>query len=89
MCSSDLSTQCLILTGVGEPMPQLISRSEELEVPVLKVDHDTLTTVEVIEAAIGHVRLQEAVKASYAVRLVEENCRFERLYQRLRLPVHA
>ena len=71
----------------GLSLPQLISRSEELEVPVLKVEHDTLTTVEVIEAAIGHVRLQEAVKASYAVRLVEENCRFERLFERLRLPV--
>jgi hypothetical protein len=45
--------------------------------------------VEVIEAAIGHVRLQETVKATYAVRLVEENCRFARLYERLRLPVRA
>ena len=87
LAALEASTQCLILTGVGEPLPQLISRSEELEVPVLKVEHDTLTTVEVIEAAIGHVRLQEAVKASYAVRLVEENCRFERLFERLRLPV--
>jgi len=45
--------------------------------------------VEVIEAAIGHVRLQEAVKATYAVRLVEESCGFEPLYARLRLPVPA
>jgi BioD-like phosphotransacetylase family protein len=89
LAALEASTQCLILTGVGEPLPQLISRSEELEVPVLKVEHDTLTTVEVIEAAIGHVRLQEAVKASYAVRLVEENCRFERLFERLRLPVRV
>ena len=89
LAALEASTQCLILTGVGEPLPQLISRAEELEVPVLKVEHDTLTTVEVIEAAIGHVRLQEAVKASYAVRLVEENCRFERLYERLRLPVRV
>ena len=64
LAALEASTQCLILTGVGEPLPQLLNRAEELEVPVLKVDHDTLTTVEVIEAAIGHVRLQEAVKAS-------------------------
>jgi hypothetical protein len=43
----------------------------------------------VIEAAIGHVRLHEAVKATYAIRLVEESCRFERLFERLRLPVRA
>jgi BioD-like phosphotransacetylase family protein len=89
LAALEASTQCLILTGAGEPLPQLISRAEELEVPVLKVDHDTLTTVEVIEAAIGHVRLHEAVKATYAIRLVEEHCHFERLFRRLRLPVHA
>ena len=89
LAALEASTQCLILTGAGEPLPQLISRAEELEVPVLKVDHDTLTTVEVIEAAIGQVRLHEAVKATYAIRLVEESCRFERLFERLRLPVRA
>jgi BioD-like phosphotransacetylase family protein len=86
LAALEASTQCLILTGVGDPLPQLINRAEELDVPVLKVEHDTLTTVEVIEAAIGHVRLHENVKATYAVRLVEEHCRFERLFERLRLP---
>jgi BioD-like phosphotransacetylase family protein len=86
LAALEASTQCLILTGVGEPLPQLLNRAEELEVPVLKVDHDTLTTVEVVEAAIGHVRLHEPVKATYAMRLVEENCHFERLFERLGLP---
>ncbi|MCT0202178.1 phosphotransacetylase family protein [Synechococcus sp. CS-603] len=85
LAALEASTQCLILTGVGEPLAQLISRAEELDVPVLKVDHDTLTTVEVIERAFGHVRLHESVKASYAMRLVEEHCRFERLLERLQL----
>jgi hypothetical protein len=69
----------LILTGAGEPLPQLINRAEELEVPLLKVDTDTLSTVEVIEQAFGHVRLHENVKATYAFRLVEDNCELERL----------
>ena len=89
LAALEASTQCLILTGVGEPLPQLISRAEELEVPLLKVEHDTLTTVEVIERTFGHVRLHESVKASYAFRLVEEHCDFERLYRQLRLPVAA
>jgi BioD-like phosphotransacetylase family protein len=89
LAALEASTQCLVLTGAGEPLPQLISRAEELEVPVLKVDHDTLTTVEVIEATIGHGRLHEAVKASYAIRLVQEHCHFDRLFERLRLPVRA
>ena len=89
LAALEASTQCLILTGAGEPLPQLISRAEELEVPLLKVEHDTLTTVEVIESAFGHVRLHESVKATYAFRLVEEHCDFEPLLTRLRLPVPA
>lgn len=89
LAALEASTQCLILTGAGEPLPQLLNRAEELEVPLLKVDHDTLTTVEVIEQAFGHVRLHEAVKATYAVRLVEEHCDFRRLFARLALPVPA
>ncbi|MFO8236733.1 MAG: phosphotransacetylase family protein [Prochlorococcaceae cyanobacterium] len=86
LAALEASTQCLILTGVGEPLPQLVTRAEELDVPLLKVEHDTLTTVEVIEQAFGHVRLHEAVKATYAVRLVEEHCDFTSLFQRLALP---
>lgn len=89
LAALEASTQCLILTGVGEPLPQLLNRAEELEVPVLKVEHDTLTTVETIEAAFGHVNLHEAVKASYAIRLVEEHCDFRRLFESLRLPVRV
>ena len=89
LAALEASTQCLILTGAGDPLPQLISRAEELEVPILKVEHDTLTTVEVIENAFGQVRLHESVKATYAFRLVEEHCDFEPLFTRLRLPVPA
>lgn len=89
LAALEASTQCLILTGAGEPLPQLISRAEELEVPLLKVEHDTLTTVEVIESAFGHVRLHESVKATYAFRLVEEHCDFEPLFKRLCLPLPA
>ena len=79
----EASTQCLILTGAGEPLPQLISRAEELDVPLLKVEHDTLATVEVIEQAFGHVRLHEAVKATYAARMVAEHCDFAPLFAQL------
>ncbi len=91
LAALEASTQCLILTGASDPLPQLINRAEELEVPLLQVDHDTLSTVEVIEQAFGHVRLHEAVKATYAFRLVEENCDLQRLFDVLDLPcsVHS
>ena len=36
LAALEASTQCLILTGLGEPLSQLIHRAEELEVPILK-----------------------------------------------------
>ena len=89
LAALEASTQCLILTGAGEPLPQLINRAEELDVPILKVDHDTLSTVEVIEHAFGHVRLHETVKASYAFRLVEEHCDIDRLICSLGIAIPA
>ena len=89
LAALEASTQCLILTGAGAPLTQLLNRAEELDVPLLKVEHDTLTTVEVIEQAFGHVRLHEAVKATYAVRLVEEHCDFSPLLAQLKLPAIA
>ena len=83
LAALEASTQCLILTGAGEPLPQLINRAEELDVPLLRVESDTLSTVEVIEQAFGHVRLHEDVKAAYAFRLVEENCDLTRLFENL------
>ena len=83
LAALEASTQCLILTGAADPLPQLISRAQELDVPLLKVEHDTLTTVAVIEKAFGHVRLHEPVKASYAARMVAEHCSFEPLFKRL------
>ena len=87
LAALEASTQCLILTGAGEPLPQLINRAEELEVPLLKVEADTLATVEVIEQAFGHVRLHEDVKAAYAFRLVEEHCNLKRLFENLGISI--
>jgi uncharacterized protein len=45
--------------------------------------------VEVIEQAFGHVRLHESVKATYAIRLVEEHCDFGSLLDRLKPLQHC
>ena len=44
LAALEASTQCLILTGAGEPLPQLVNRADELEVPLLKVEQDTPRT---------------------------------------------
>ena len=86
LAALEASTQCLILTGLGEPLSQLIHRAEELEVPILKVDLDTLASVEIIEQAFGHVRIHESIKASYAFQLVQEHVNLKRILEKIDFP---
>ena len=86
LAALEASTQCLILTGLGDPLSQLIHRAEELEVPILKVELDTLATVEIIEQAFGHVRIHESIKASYAIQLVQENVNLKRILEKIDFP---
>jgi BioD-like phosphotransacetylase family protein len=85
LAALETSTQCLILTGRITPLPTVLSRAEEMEIPILAVDLDTLTTVEIIDQAFGQVRLQEGVKAQYVVRLIRDYLDLSRLQQLLNL----
>ena len=86
LAALEASTQCLILTGLGEPLSQLIHRAEELEVPILRVELDTLASVEIIEQAFGHVRIHESIKASYAVQLVKEHVNLQNILETIDFP---
>jgi BioD-like phosphotransacetylase family protein len=79
MAALETNTQCLILTGHIQPSPAVLSRAEEVEVPVLSVALDTLATVEIIERALGQVRLQEPVKVEYIVQMMAEHFDIDRL----------
>lgn len=80
----ETSTSCLILTGTTPPDPILLSRAEDLEVPVLAVNLDTLTTIEIIEQTFGKVRLQEDIKRNCVQELMEQYFDIERLLQQLK-----
>ena len=54
--------------------------------PILKVELDTLTAVEIIEQAFGHVRIHESIKAAYAVQLVDENVNLKRILKKIEFP---
>lgn len=79
LAALETSTQCLILTGHVPPTPTIISRAEDLEIPILSVDLDTLTTVEIVDQAFGQVRVNEPVKVQCIRQLIVEHCRVDRL----------
>jgi hypothetical protein len=85
MAALETSTQCLILTGQLPPQPIILTRAEELEIPVLSVDLDTLTTVEIIDQTFGQVRLHEPIKVRCIQEIMAQHFDVERLMNQLGL----
>ncbi|MEO0868098.1 MAG: phosphotransacetylase family protein [Cyanobacteria bacterium J06642_11] len=85
LAALETSTQCLVLTGHIPPSPDIISRAQDLEVPILSVDLDTLTTVEIIERSFQQVRLQEPIKVQCIQLLMEKHFDVARLMEELKL----
>lgn len=83
LAALETSTHCLIVTGNFRPSPIILNRAEEAEVPVLSVDLDTLTTVEIISESLGQVRLHEPMKTEYIRQLFNDHFRIDRLLDSL------
>ncbi len=89
LAALETSTQCLILTGRVSPKDDILTRAEELEVPIISVDLDTLTTVELIEQAFSQVRFHEEVKAECVFRMSKDYVDVKRLASLLDLTAAA
>ena len=85
LAALETSTHCLILTGHLPPTDTVRQRAEDLEIPVLSVDLDTLTTVEIIDQTFGQVRLHEAIKVECVRELMAEYFDLERFMNTLGL----
>lgn len=72
LAALETSTQCLILTGHIPPTKEILSRAEDLEIPILSVDLDTLSTVEIVDRAFGQVRLHEPIKFQCVCQMIED-----------------
>lgn len=85
LAALETSTQCLVLTGHVPPQDFILQRAEELEVPILSVDLDTLTTVEIIDRTFGQVRLQEPIQVQCIQELMQEHFDLDRLLEQLKI----
>lgn len=63
LAALETSTRAVILTGNLPPSSQVLARADQLGVPMVMVDMDTLTAVERMEALMGRVRLHGPGKA--------------------------
>jgi uncharacterized protein len=85
LAALETSAHCLILTGHLAPSRMVLSRAEEVEIPILSVDLDTLETVEILDRTFGQVRLHETIKVDYVRQMMSEHFDFDLLIEKLGL----
>jgi hypothetical protein len=85
LAALETSTRCLVLTGNLYPSPAVLNRAEELHVPILLTNKDTLSTTEIVEGFFGRSRFQQPQKVQRFTSLLEEHFDFAALYAALNL----
>lgn len=85
LAALESSTHCLILTGHFPPNELVLSRAKDLEIPVLLVDSDTLTTVEIVEKAFRRAQVHEQIKVECVQEMIQQHCDVDRLVATLGL----
>ncbi len=79
LAALETSTNAIILTGNMPPSSLVLARADEIGVPMLMVDMDTLAAVERMEALMGHVRLHGPGKADRIRDMFVEGVRVDEL----------
>ena len=77
--------ECLILTGKLYPPDIVLSKAEELNVPVLVVRDTSLETSRKIERLRKHFGLYTPSKIDEAIKLVQKNVNIKSIYKKLGL----
>jgi BioD-like phosphotransacetylase family protein len=85
LAALEMPLKCLILTDKLYPSDIILSRAEELKVPVLVVPHDIIRTMNKLNALTKHVGLATPSKVKGAIRAVASHINTKIIYKRLKL----
>jgi BioD-like phosphotransacetylase family protein len=85
LAALETASKCVVLTGDLRPNSRVLTRSQELRIPLLLAREDTLTVVDKIERLLGRVRIREHAKIARASELAQEHIDFDALWAQLRL----
>ncbi|HIJ00497.1 MAG: uncharacterized protein PWQ88_941 [Candidatus Methanomethylophilaceae archaeon] len=80
MAALSTDTSCIVLTGGIHPSKTVICRADELKVPLLLVDYDTLTSAEMIEHLIARIEPRDQKKLDQITRVVRTKVDLESIW---------
>lgn len=81
LAALETSTRCLILTGNMDPAPGILSRAMELEVPIVLVEKDTVSTLQALEGVLDRGSYFSEKKLERLGRLLDQDLDLETIYQ--------
>jgi hypothetical protein len=87
LAALETPTKALILTGGHQPSPLVLGQAEDIGVPIILVDHDTATTVEMVEAAIGHQKVHSPVKVERVRQFIREGLDLDLMLEQIGMRV--
>ncbi len=87
LAALETSTSCLILTGNLYPSPVVLNRADELGVPLLLADMDTVSAIDVVESYMGRSRVQQPEKVERFTAMLKDNLNYALLYEKLELKI--
>jgi len=85
LAALETSTKCLILTGEMYPNEIILAKADEKRVPVMVVNKDTLSTVEICERLLGGLSLHSKKKIQRAAQVIEQEVDCDKIYQKVGL----
>ena len=86
LAALETDTRMVICTGGMMPSSLVLARAEEIGVPVVLVDMDTLSAVERMEGLFGRVRVHDAEKVAKIRKMLAESADLEGIFAAL--PTH-
>ncbi len=85
LAALETPTKSLILTGGHRPSPLVLGQAEEIGVPIIMVDYDTATTVEMVESAIGHQKVHSPKKIERIRSFIRDGLDLDLLLEKIAL----
>jgi BioD-like phosphotransacetylase family protein len=84
LAALETPTALVVLTGNYVPSPAVLSRAEELGVPMISVVSDTVSAAESIRRLFGRLRVNDPAKIDLIARIISERVDLTRLVNDLR-----
>lgn len=86
LAALETPTKSLVLTGGHRPSPVVLGQAEEMGVPIILVNFDTATTVEMVDSAIGHQKVHSPRKIEKIRKYIREELDLDLVLERVGLP---